>query len=228
MKKTSINILCIFIIAILASSVITPAYYICTVFISGVKSGYSQYQGHISETASLDSYKPTQTVPVDLSFSPDIPTMLAGSDTITIGNSEHYPLTFTRATIHVPSEKWGESLSNVTILIYVACFVLFVLLMVQFIKFIININKGEIFVRRNVTLLRRFAWYLLSIAIMKCIAGLIEDYMFSQLGFTIPGYQLSTFWTIPWGSLLMGLLAMLMAQIWSRGLEMKEEQELTI
>ncbi len=56
----------------------------------------------------------------------------------------------------------------------------------------------------------------------------IEDYMFSQLGFTIPGYQLSTFWTIPWGSLLMGLLAMLMAQIWSRGLEMKEEQELTI
>ena len=94
-EKTSINILCIFIIAILASSVITPAYYICTVFISGVKSGYSQYQGHISETASLDSYKPTQTVPVDLSFSPDIPTMLAGSDTITIGNSEHYPLTFT-------------------------------------------------------------------------------------------------------------------------------------
>ena len=66
--------------------------------------------------------------------------------------------------------------------------------------------------RRNVTLLRRFAWYLLSIAIMKCIAGLIEDYMFSQLGFTIPGYQLSTFWSHPTEPLLMGLLAMLMAR----------------
>lgn len=100
--------------------------------------------------------------------------------------------------------------------------------MIEFIKFIININKGYIFDNKNVKRLKRFSYYLISISVLKCVAGVIEDCLFSQLGLEMDGYSISSYWLLPWGTLLLGLLSLLMAQVWSRGIEMKEEQELTI
>lgn len=228
MKKTSINILCVLIIVILAGSVLTPAYYLGSVFFMGVRHGFYGEMSETAETTGLPgSYDPSSTVPVDVSFQPDFETMIKGNEIIMFGD-DSYPTALTRATLMVPSEKWDNSLSWTAITLYVACFVLFILLLIQFIRFIVNINRGNIFVRGNVMRLRRFAWYLISIAVLKCIAGIIEDCMFSRLDIRLDGYTLSTYWTMPWGTLMLGLLALVMAQIWSRGLEMREEQDLTI
>lgn len=229
MKKTYINALCILIIVILAGSILAPAFYLGNAFLAGWTSGMDQSGvssdelNKINDNNSLDAY-----VPIDICFNADLRTVISSQDSLMFDNGETYPLVLSRGTVMVPEEKWGMELSWLTLSLYILSFVLFVLLMIEFIKFIININKERIFVPKNVVRLRRFGWYLISIAGLRCAAGIIEDRMFSNLGLTLSGYDPSSYWAFPWGNLLIGLLALLMAQVWARGLEMKEENELTI
>ena len=57
---------------------------------------------------------------------------------------------------------------------------------------------------------------------------MIEDYMLSNLSLNLDGYTISSYWELPWDTMLLGLLALLMAQVWSYGLQLKEDQALTI
>ncbi len=221
MKKTSINILCCLILVILGASILMPAFTLGSVFVAGFSAGWQASDNPEASPA-------IETIPVDVSFNPEIGTLVTGSDTISFTNNETYPMIMSRAVIMVPEERFSSTLSWISMALYIICFVLFVFLMIEFIRFIININKGCIFDHKNIKRLKRFSYYLISIALLKCAAGMIEDVLFYELGLHIDGYTLASYWIIPWGTLLLGLLSLLMAQIWSRGLEMKEEQELTI
>lgn len=214
---------------ILAGSILTPAFDICATFFAGFADGLRQVemmeQGKLKPEDALDVMA---TSPLDISFNPEISNIYFGSDSITFSNGEKYPIILNRAIVVVPAEKNDSPLSWLAVAIYISCSVLFVLLMIEFIKFIININRGEIFSDSNVVRLKRFAWYLISIALLNIAAGVIEDYIVAGMGLKLDGYYPTAYWMIPWANLLLGLVALLMSQIWSRGLEMKEEQELTI
>ena len=133
-----------------------------------------------------------------------------------------------RGTVTVPKKDIVSDYSWAVNILYACCLVLYVLLLIQFIRFIVNINRGNIFDNKNVTRLRRFAFYLISISVIKCLGGLIEDCMLAKMNLNLDGYELSTYWEMPWDTMLLGLLALLMAQVWSYGLQLKEEQSLTI
>ena len=229
MKKTSINILCILIILLITVSVLTPMLYLGEVFFAGLKNGYEQ-QTSIDGGQLLehDAYQPAEISMVDLNFKPDLATLIGSSDSITFKDGERFRIIQSRCLLIVPKEKWPENYNWCVNIIYLACLVLYVLLIVQFIRFIVNINRGNIFDSKNVTRLRRFACFLISISFLKCIGGLIEGHMFSKLSLHIDGYALSSYWEMPWDTMLLGLLALLMAQVWSYGLQLKEEQSLTI
>ena len=52
--------------------------------------------------------------------------------------------------------------------------------------------------------------------------------MLSNMPVKLGAYEVTTYWTLPWSVLIIGLISLLMAEIWARGLQMREEQELTI
>lgn len=229
MKKTSINILCILIILLITGSVVSPMLYLGEMFLAGVKDGYEQKtaidNGRLSEN---EAYHPYEYNMVDLNFKPEMSTLMHSTDSITLNNGDRFQIIQSRSVMVVPKDKWEGDFNWCLNILYLACLVLYVLLLVQFIRFIVNINRGNIFDSKNVTRLRRFAWYLISISALKCIAGMIEDHMLSKLSLQLKGYTLSAYWEIPWDTMLLGLLALLMAQVWSYGLQLKEDQSLTI
>ncbi len=114
------------------------------------------------------------------------------------------------------------------IIIYALMFIAFILLMIDFVKFIININKGKIFDKRNISYLNRFGLYLIAIAFLDCIDGFVKEYYFNLVGLTMNGYEITSDWEIPWATFLLGLLALLLARVWKVGMNIKEEQQLTI
>lgn len=227
MNKISINLICALIIVILGASIAAPLFKIGNIFYAGFMEGFTSAGNGDSEIATeLMAYE--DSAPVDIEFVPDIPTMLAGNDSIAIGTSAKYPVILDRASVLVPEKELSSPLSWTTTIFYIVSLVLFILLMIEFIKFIININKGVIFDEKNVKRLTRFSYYLISIAILRCAVGIIEDIMISNINLEFKGYTISAYWSIPWSTLLLGLLALLMAKVWSRGLDMEKEQELTI
>lgn len=221
MKKTSISILSILIIAILAALVFTPVYQMGKIFIAGIEAGYEQADAE-------NAYNPDEMSQIDVAFIPQIETVLEGSDSIQFSNGEKYPVIMTRASILVPDNEWSGAKAWVTLAIYFVCLVIFVLFIIELVKFVVNINRGNIFVKKNVKRLNHVAIYLISLSILRILAGCLDDMMFNQLGLELDGYKLTTFWSFPWSSLLCGMLSLLIAQVWSRGIEMQEEQSLTI
>lgn len=227
MKKTSINILCILIILTIGCSIVAPAFKFSNIFISGFMAGWQQASSPIEDMGNrMDAI--ANSLPLDVAFMPDIDTLMLGNDSITFSDGNRYPIIYDRASILVPDKEIPAYLSVTPTILYLACFVLFIFLAIEFIKFVVNINKGLIFDIKNVKRLKRFAYYLISITILKSAAGIIDDLTLSNFGLSIKGYSLTSCWSFPWATLILALLALLMAQVWGRGLEMKEEQELTI
>lgn len=224
MKKISINLLCVLILVLLAGMVLSPAFQFVTLFAQGFQKGWEEAE-MVKNGAEPD---PALTFSLDLQMRPTLETYINHPDSLVFNDGRKYPHVINHTALMVPDSHLSTALSWTSVGLYLVSFLLFILLMVQFIKFIINIDKGKIFVNKNIHRLKLFGWYLIAIAVLKCIAGWLEDIIISDMGLSIPGYELSAYWNVPWGTFLLGLLALLMARVWERGLQMREEQELTI
>ena len=222
MNQTRINILCILIICIMAASMILPIYFIGMSFGSGFSKGFAMG----SDDAEVELY--SNHTPVDLSFSVAPSEYGVMPDTLVTDDGQRLPMMLDRATVLIPDSTRSDALEWMIIGCYAAGVILFVCFVVAFVKFIININKGRIFVRKNIGLLRRIAWYLISVALLRCAGGIADDTMLSNMPVKLGAYEVTTYWTLPWSVLIIGLISLLMAEIWARGLQMREEQELTI
>lgn len=218
MKKTSINLLCILIICILSFSVLMPVYMYSYAFCAGFAGGWED-----NSDAML-----TRMSPIEMTFEPSIEQITNPSDSIYFDDGRSYPMVMRQAMVMIPDREVPQWTQWLSFAIYFACLVLTVTLLVSFIRFIININRGKIFEPSNISRLRRFGWYLLSIALLEIANGIIAEYSISALGVAIDGYSAAAYWVMPWSNLLISLVALLMAQIWAYGFDMRREQELTI
>lgn len=98
---------------------------------------------------------------------------------------------------------------------------------VQFFKLINAVNKSIIFDWANVRRLRIIGVaYIIAFVIHFCVEALGDRA--ASLLVEIPGYRLVTSDLFEAGSLLLGLAAFLIAEIFAVGLRLKEEQDLTI
>ncbi|MDE7159527.1 MAG: DUF2975 domain-containing protein [Muribaculaceae bacterium] len=220
MKKISINTLCIIIIAILATNVLTVCWGSANAFMAGLNAGFNSG----SDGAYIESVTPFKVKVVREGNS-----LFAPTDTIYLDDGRTFPAMVDRATVLLPTHSVPLAAEIVNAVAVVAIFVLLVMLIIQFVKFIVNINKGHIFEYKNIRHLRRFGIYLLAIACLQCFAGLYNDYILFRMNLSdATGLALADAWTVPWSDFLFGCLALLMAQIWTRGLKMRELQDLTI
>lgn len=220
MKKTSINILCILIIGILSVSVLLPAYYIGADFTDGVRASLELS----SKNPEIDDF----SHPIDVNFESNSDLMLQPRDTITFDDGRSLPVIVRRAYVLVEDSKLPHTPVYIGEIAFLLSLVCLVLLIIQFVKFIVNINRGKIFVEDNIKRLRRVSYYLIGISLLNVIAGLSHEYLVHSTGLTLEGYSISAFWALPFSNLLLGLLALLVAQVWSRGIELEEEVKFTV
>lgn len=218
-----INLLCALIIVILTGSIAMNLFVGIESFVYGFQAGYK------AADEGLDGDKnPVNVTIFDVAFNPDTSRIYSTTDSITFQDGNRYPLVMTRGMITVPDKRVDPASSIVRLIVNLASIALFIALIVELIKFVIVINKGRYFEIKNLRRLQRFGVYLLVLAFLECVGGICDDIIFSTLNLKLDGYLLSTYWSIPWGNALMGLLALMLAQIWKKGIYLKEEQELTI
>jgi hypothetical protein len=103
--------------------------------------------------------------------------------------------------------------------------ILFIIACVQFYKLIVSVARSKIFEWSNVKRLRYIGGVLIVLFLFEFIIGLIFLLRVGEY-ISLPGYHLDgEINAIP---LILGLFLLLVAEIFAKGLRLKEEQELTI
>ena len=108
-----------------------------------------------------------------------------------------------------------EALCALPISIAVIC--LSVHAFVSFVKFILNVNRDQVFTLKNVSLLRSTGWRLL-IAIV----------LFIPMDLILMGTKLETVFDEYVDSIIFSVFCLIIAEAFAIGLKLKEEQDLTI
>jgi len=99
--------------------------------------------------------------------------------------------------------------------------------LVLFIRIVVAVNRSDIFNWRNVRRLRRLGILL----IVGFVCVLLPEYLSLcslREVFSLEAYDLTLSDSVKVTNLLLGLIALIVAEIFAIGLKMKEEQDLTI
>jgi hypothetical protein len=150
------------------------------------------------------------------------------NNTISISGIKHES-----ALLRLDYLKWEEWL-NLPILLYL--FLSFIekitviLILLKLIHIFRHLKERRVFVPSNVNCICHIGFCLLSIPLIKLLSGItIKPYLMNQVK-TI-GYQImqrSVIWNVEYQWLITGLLVLLLAQIFSEGVQLQQEKDLTI
>lgn len=212
--KRRLNILCSLVFVVLLLSMAESIYAAIWGAIEGGKAGMET-----TSVSSLVNLHPINVFPNNIS--------VERTDSIfNAATGEHVPIFYSQAAVVVQTENSlavtiGKMLASWVILICAVAAI------VQFVKFIRNINRSEIFGWNNVKRLRKLGLYLLLVSACNFIAGYLNTWQTSQV-LSIPGYSFNWLHPLSDSNLLLGVLAFIFAEVFAIGLRMKEEQELTI
>lgn len=171
----------------------------------------------------------------DYLFLPEQQTLINGADTLLLSSGDKVrfiPLSgyVLRDDVWQGDKSTGTFVTTlkITAFVYVAVLILCILALVDFIRFIVAINRNHLFEHRNVRFLNRVGVYMLVVAALMIICGVVREYIHAPFIPQLVGYEVTLNWSLPVSEILIGLLALLMGQIWLRAIRLKEEQELTI
>lgn len=105
--------------------------------------------------------------------------------------------------------------------------VFYVIAVVLFFKFIRNINKNVIFDLMNVCILRWMGVCFVCVFFSNILSSLIDYYGLNQC-FSSMNLDLHPYHLLATTEILLGLTAFIVAEIFSIGIKMREEQEFTV
>lgn len=223
--KRKINIICVLILAVIVCSSLSSLYFMGYGFGAGWQAGME---------TDADNYDVT-SLGNDYVFIPEQNTLIKGGDTLLLASGQKarfIPLSgyVLREDAKGSDMSQGMFITSVkvTSFVYIGVLVLVILALVDFIRFIVAINRNHIFEHRNVRFLNRVGVYMLVVAALRVICGVVQEYVYAPFIPKFEGYNVALNWSLPVSEILIGLLALLMAQIWLRAVTLREEQELTI
>lgn len=214
--KTKLNIFCLLIFAVIIVDIIMAT----DVMFSGIISGYNSAQ-HSKEAnvESVDAYRVVSLVPNEITWRNAI--------TIT-DNATHKSYKAWPTQINLPAEPSSGIAGRIaSVIIGIAILVLGIITLVSFIRFVLNINRNNIFTRKNTKYLKRIGWCMVIIGLLATIKYCNDVYAATQT-FSLTGYTIGYSDAVYTGTILFGLFSLVMAESFSIGLKMKEEQKLTI
>lgn len=216
--KKQLNIICVLIFLVVGLSLAPSAYLMCNGFVEGFKYGFSQAKD-ADENSSLEVL-----TPIGLSLWPK--SLAATSDKVmNLKNKEWQSATYLKMMVWVKSKeagmmKFGGLLSLISLFFILKA-------VVNFYKLINAINHEIIFDWTNVRRLNRIGRFLL-VAFLLMQTYVLITYLTASRLIELEGYRFNYWCDFESMTLILGLIALLVARIFAIGLQMKEEQELTI
>lgn len=211
MNKTYINILCILIFGLLTYKVIMPA-----LELKNVSGGSNQHQLTQTHTPFETRLSANKSVP----FTP--------TDTLKSENGEDVPVIENRMILFIPDEKVPDSVRLISGICYLLTYIPLIGALYELIRYLLNVNRGLIFVKVNVKRMSRFGYWMLFLSALNIAEGLAASEMISRMEMCYMGRTFYADWELPWTTLTVGLMALLFSQVNARGLQLREEAELTI
>lgn len=218
--KRRLNILCILVFLVLGISLYNTGYQ----FGAGIKAGVvlaeqqkqniKKYQG--KEVFGVD-YRKVDVVPTDAMWEPD--------SILNVQTGEKIPVLYSQLLLKLDSKT-----DQLNLIVGVACSLLNILLtliaLIIFILLILSINKSRIFEWKNVSRLRWLGGLLVGTFICSFLPDVVSYWGIDDL-FKIERYMVSPM-AIQLTDLFLGLGCFIVAEAFAIGLNMKEEQDLTI
>lgn len=216
--KRKLNILCAIVLLALSYSVIETTYYIGMGMSAGIKSALTK-ETNPEEMEKISNMKVIHLLPEDLIGNIFL-------DSIYNEKSDEYvPVSYTQAFASIDTQP-SLLLTIGSRLVGIADLVTIIWAVVLFIRLIVAINRSIIFNWKNVRRLRCLG-ILLIINFSCTLFTTILDFHNIKEVFAISGYSL-VLDDVHTMSLVLGLSALIVAEIFSISLKMKEEQDLTI
>lgn len=218
--KKQLNLICILIFFFVGLSLVPTIYMMCNGFVDGFKAGVSQTEkAHEQGENSMDILSP-----VALNLWPK--SLTSASDKVfNQKDQKWYSSSQIKTLVWVDSKKMGLARFGGLLTLIGLFFIAKAI--IQFYKLINAINHEVIFDWANVRRLNLIGRNLL-ISFVAMQAYMITNYWMASHLFELEGYQHNYWCDFQSMGLIMGLIALLVARIFAIGLQMKEEQELTI
>ena len=216
--KRRLNILCVLVMLVLGYSVFESTIYLGSAMIDGARAGYNDAKNGGQLRRDVSGMKAV------VLFSDDFANL---KDSVFNEKSGAFvPVGYSQLAVNVETEPniWLKLISTLSSLLYL---VISIVAVVLFVKFIISINRSCIFEWVNVRRLRWMGAALVLSFICSTVPFATAFYELSGV-FQVPGYSLTIYGAISSLTLVLGLMSLIVAEVFAIGLRMKEEQDLTI
>lgn len=217
--KRRLNILCVIVLLVLGYSVLEMTYYVGMGIKLGLEKGLDDDVA-AKEKEALNHLHAVQLMPEDLGGA------ILMDSIYNEKSGEYVPATFGQLLVSVDAHP-GTVSRVISTLALMANYVVIIWAVVLFIRLIVSINRSDIFNWKNVRRLRRLGVMLMLSFGCSLLTSFITFYNVKKV-FSVPGYQLNMTDTVEITSLVLGISALIVAEVFAIGLRMKEEQELTI
>ena len=152
--------------------------------------------------------------------------MIKPDTIINAQNNEKVPVMYTQMAV-----RTGKEVNYSYLIISSSCSLMNALLTISaliiFVMLILSINKSQIFNWKNVRRLRRLGVLLIIGFVCTFLLAFLSFHNVEKV-FSVTGYSLSMADMVHITSLVLGISALIVAEVFAIGLKMKEEQELTI
>lgn len=217
--KRRLNVLCLIVLLVLGYSIVEMTYYVGMGIKTGLQRGFNE-EVSLQEKKEIANLQLVYLMPEN--FDGDI----LSDSVYNVKSGEYVSASFGQLAVSVDTKP--SVLSRiVTILLVIADYVAIIWALVLFVRLIIAINRSDIFNWKNVRRLRRLGVMLIVSFGCALSIALLSLYNVKEV-FALSGYSLTMGEMVQITSLVLGLSALIVAEVFAIGLKMKEEQELTI
>ena len=226
--KRRLNILCAVVLLVMGWSVGVSLYYMGLGMTKGVQMGMDAAR-EMQEEGSYDKLEELNNLKTVSLFPKFLHDYKGGLFTDSVRNEktgQYVPMAYTNLMVSVPVHKavWQNVVSGGMGVLALAAGVW---ALVLFIRIVVAVNRSDIFNWRNVRRLRRLGILL----IVGFVCVLLPEYLSLcslREVFSLEAYDLTLSDSVKVTNLLLGLISLIVAEIFAIGLKMKEEQDLTI
>lgn len=216
--KRRLNILCLLVMLVFGYSIYESTNYFFDAFMSGFKIGNMASEGRTHKMNEIVNMKDIGVIPDDFVHLKD--------SVLNEKTGEYVPAMHIQMAVSLDTESgvWMKffTLLSTNLHIITSLFSIFI-----FARLIISINKSDIFNWRNVRRLRWLGWSLILTFLFSAIPTYITAYELSG-AFSLTGYSLTTYELVSTLTLVLGIVSLIVGEVFSIGLKIKEEQDLTI
>lgn len=227
--KKRLNLLCAIVLLVLGWSVVVTGYYMTRGAVEGFRQGWNYAEAEEKAKETGEPMPEELRVMQHTKYISLLPPMLSGwkgnmlPDSVYNERTHSYiPAAYASLTVSVEAgSPWTRGLLGLLVLIAN------IWALVVFIRLVISINRSDIFCWRNVRRLRCLGVLLVTAFACSWLSAWIELQALRDV-LSIPHYELTMTDVVDRISLLLGLCALIVGEVFAIGLRMKEEQDLTI